>query len=188
MARWVCELSNVYRHDTRGSRNQTSRSFEELSQDVRNLESSIQMQVSEMQTPRTGFAYDPQAIVAMRNLEAAVGTAADSINRASANHHFDIPQSVSSVFTGRDPLLRELRDLIVPPRGITRDQQRRLVVHGLGGSGKTQLCCKFAEDNRDRYVKVFQTHSSFHTILCIPHFASVRHTKCFPTASGGCSG
>ncbi len=28
--------------------------------------------------------------------------------------------------------------------------QKRFVVYGTGGSGKTQFCCKFAQDNQDR--------------------------------------
>ena len=31
--------------------------------------------------------------------------------------------------------------------------QKRFVVFGLGGSGKTQFCCKFASDNKQRYSK-----------------------------------
>ena len=67
------------------------------------------------------------------------------------NEFFDIPQSVSSIYTGRDSLLHELGDILIqPPGGLPQQQQRRFVIHGLGGSGKTQFCCKFAEDNRDR--------------------------------------
>ena len=29
--------------------------------------------------------------------------------------------------------------------------QKRYVLHGLGGSGKTQICLKFAQDHRERY-------------------------------------
>lgn len=28
--------------------------------------------------------------------------------------------------------------------------QKRYVIYGLGGSGKTEFCCKFAQDNREQ--------------------------------------
>ncbi|KAJ5715296.1 tetratricopeptide repeat domain-containing protein [Penicillium malachiteum] len=35
--------------------------------------------------------------------------------------------------------------------------QFRFVIHGLGGSGKTQFCSKFAEMNRERYLDTKHT-------------------------------
>jgi nucleoside-triphosphatase THEP1 len=38
-----------------------------------------------------------------------------------------------------------------PERGRAPDAiQKRFVICGIAGSGKTQFCCKFAEDNRDQ--------------------------------------
>ncbi|MCJ1244074.1 hypothetical protein MMC30_001271 [Trapelia coarctata] len=34
-------------------------------------------------------------------------------------------------------------------------QQRRFIIYGIGGSGKTQFCCKFAQDHRERFWGVF---------------------------------
>jgi GTPase SAR1 family protein len=31
---------------------------------------------------------------------------------------------------------------------IAKAEQKRFVVYGLGGAGKTQFCSKFAQDNR----------------------------------------
>lgn len=58
---------------------------------------------------------------------------------ASSNKHFDIPQAVSSIFTGREHQLEELRAAFLSPlpEGEGR-MQKRFVISGLGGSGKTQ--------------------------------------------------
>ena len=65
-----------------------------------------------------------------------------------ANVHFMTPQSVSNLFVGREFELSQLKQDLKgrgPAEGTTR-----VVVHGLNGSGKTQFCCKFAQDNRSR--------------------------------------
>ncbi|CAG8058898.1 unnamed protein product [Penicillium salamii] len=78
----------------------------------------------------------------------------DSANAVASlvrlNKHFYMPQNVSSYYTGRQRQLEELKTTL----GVLKSQerqhhQRRFVVHGLGGSGKTQFCCKFAQDNRE---------------------------------------
>ncbi|KAK1750460.1 hypothetical protein QBC47DRAFT_426219 [Echria macrotheca] len=77
------------------------------------------------------------------------------------NAYFDIPQPVSSVYTGREALHEEVKTLLLPNPGDTnRRFQRRLVLHGLPGSGKTQFCCKFAQDNRERFWGVFWLDAS----------------------------
>ena len=69
------------------------------------------------------------------------------------NRHFHIPQAVSSIFTGREDISRTVghslfaEDIDQSPR-----QQRRFIIHGIGGSGKSQFCSKFAQDHRERSV------------------------------------
>ncbi|KAL2845384.1 tetratricopeptide repeat domain-containing protein [Aspergillus pseudodeflectus] len=65
------------------------------------------------------------------------------------NKHFYIPQNVMSYYTGREKQLSELEQML-----------DRFVIHGLGGSGKTQFCCKFAQDNREHYWAVFWINGS----------------------------
>lgn len=64
----------------------------------------------------------------------------------SCNQHYIVPFSASETYTGRERLARGLQERILAPN----DQQKRFVLYGLGGSGKTQFCLKFAWDNRDR--------------------------------------
>lgn len=66
------------------------------------------------------------------------------------NKFFFIPQVVSSIFTGREGTARSVIDSLLSPIPSVSSQQRRFVIHGIGGSGKTQFCSKFAQDNRDR--------------------------------------
>ncbi|KAK8062506.1 hypothetical protein PG997_014603 [Apiospora hydei] len=82
---------------------------------------------------------------------------------AYVNEHFSLPQAVSSVFIGRDDELSTLK------KGVFRQeeedggggsspkpkQQKRFVVYGLGGAGKSQFCCKWAQNNRHRFWGVF---------------------------------
>jgi hypothetical protein len=47
-------------------------------------------------------------------------------------------------------------------------QQTRFVLHGLGGSGKTQLCLKFAKEHREKYVtKAFECWRIFEYSLMV---------------------
>lgn len=72
-----------------------------------------------------------------------------------ANEHFDIPKPVDPFYTGREEYARRLRNWLSP--GLDRKscgtskmqmEQKRFVIYGLPGAGKTQFCSKFAQDNR----------------------------------------
>ncbi|KJX99942.1 hypothetical protein TI39_contig346g00004 [Zymoseptoria brevis] len=70
------------------------------------------------------------------------------------NEHFDTPQAVSSIFTGFVTQLESLhRSLFEEPQSTT--SQKRFVIHGPPGSGKTEFCCKFASENKHRFWGVF---------------------------------
>ncbi|KAH7313318.1 tetratricopeptide repeat domain-containing protein [Stachybotrys elegans] len=157
-------LTTIVFHDVGTSQDSSTKSFKSLSQDVQNLDSSIQLQIADLRDSMhtaDSYHYDRPALAALEELQESVNFAARTISSASTNHHFDVPQSVSSIFTGREPLLRQLRDIFLPRKGTQGDQfQRRFIIHGLGGSGKTQFCCKFAQDNRDSFWGVFWIDAS----------------------------
>ena len=68
------------------------------------------------------------------------------------NKHFELPFDVSTYFTGRDDINRELRKNCLPSKDpLAGSPQKRFVLYGLGGSGKTQMALKFASDHRERY-------------------------------------
>lgn len=64
----------------------------------------------------------------------------------------NIPRPASKNFTGRETLLKQLEDCLVPKRGAkgeVKDARRTVfVLCGLGGAGKTQVSLKFAETHK----------------------------------------
>ncbi|OCL06656.1 tetratricopeptide repeat domain-containing protein [Glonium stellatum] len=90
------------------------------------------------------------------NLRSSINSAQAVASLTSLNEHFDLPQTVSSIFTGRDLQLKELKHMLDVATPQQHGQsQKRFVIHGLGGSGKTQFCCKFAQDNRKHFWGIF---------------------------------
>ncbi|KAI4221929.1 MAG: hypothetical protein L6R40_008609 [Gallowayella cf. fulva] len=77
------------------------------------------------------------------------------------NKYFEVPRNPSSVFTGREEICEQLH-ACCSPSGKTniQRQQKRFVIHGLGGSGKTQVCLKFAEDHREEFWGIFWMDAS----------------------------
>lgn len=69
------------------------------------------------------------------------------------NKFYEVPHNVSSIFTGRDDISGRLRAKCLPSESAIRQkEQKRFVLYGLGGIGKTQICLKFAQDHQERYV------------------------------------
>ncbi|KAI9148372.1 Kinesin light chain 1 [Paramyrothecium foliicola] len=149
----------------------TAQSLGDISEDLQNLSNKFDSQITVLRQDiksADGFHYDKTALAALVDLREAVISVAATVKSASTNHYFDIPQSVRSIYTGREALLEELRQLFVPSQGTTRQQsQKRFVIYGLGGSGKTQFCCKFAEDYRESFWGVFYVDAS--TIERVKH-------------------
>ena len=84
------------------------------------------------------------------------------------NKFFFIPQVVSSIFTGREDAASIVAESLLAGGGSTSSRhQRRFVIHGIGGSGKTQFCSKFAQDHRERCVEISQ-HNRGRTIDSLP--------------------
>lgn len=113
----------------------------------------------------------------LRKLNEAISSAAGVLSR-TGNRHFDVPQPLSSVYTGRQSLLEELKNTFFPGTPEPTPLQRRFVVNGIGGSGKTQFCSKFAELNRQRFWGVFwidmrSAESTKKTLSTIANIAEV---------------
>jgi len=72
---------------------------------------------------------------------------------ASYNEYYCIPYNLTPIFTGRGDVIQKLHDRCLPPkREDSLTEQKRFVLYGLGGSGKTQICLKFAQEYRERYA------------------------------------
>lgn len=66
------------------------------------------------------------------------------------NEYFNIPQPVDSNYIGREDKAAKLADLFFSHVPGQSEEQKRFVIYGVGGSGKTQFCCKFAQDHQQR--------------------------------------
>lgn len=66
--------------------------------------------------------------------------------------HFHVPESASSIFVGHKDLLKALQHTFFPNGSATdRPSHKSFVIFGMGGCGKTELCSKFAMENRQQY-------------------------------------
>lgn len=71
------------------------------------------------------------------------------------NEHFNIPGSVDPFYTGREDEAKTLSEWMFldnvqvdASAAHQTTNQKCFVVCGVGGSGKTQFCSKFAQDHR----------------------------------------
>ncbi|KAA6413838.1 MAG: hypothetical protein FRX48_02200 [Lasallia pustulata] len=141
-------ITTSYTRGIQTTADQTNRSIDELTGNVRALDLSLQNQIDTLKP----LIQSPDVY----NLRSSVQSASAIASLASPNKHFDIPQTVSSIFTGREASLQELKNTLTTPRSPgQRQTQKRLIIYGLGGSGKTQFCCKFAQENRMNFWAIF---------------------------------
>ena len=67
------------------------------------------------------------------------------------NKHYIVPRCSSNYFTGRQVYSDMLKDKYTSGRRLSQKRENKVfVVYGLGGSGKTQFCLRYAEDHRTR--------------------------------------
>ncbi|KAI4161334.1 MAG: hypothetical protein LQ342_005001 [Letrouitia transgressa] len=89
------------------------------------------------------------------------GNSLPSSPSSFSNKYFEVPRNASSVFTGREEIYGQLQARCLPSSTLNlRGQQKRYVVYGLGGSGKTQICLKFVEEYREEFWGVFWVDAS----------------------------
>lgn len=90
----------------------------------------------------------------MVNMETGQMTAKQEHVNISKNVHWKVPYSVNPHFVGRQSLLKRVElTLVQPPDENTSEQmQRRLVISGMGGQGKSEICLKIANLVRQEYV------------------------------------
>lgn len=96
---------------------------------------------------------DIASLSRISQLHNSVRSVAAAVSVTTPNIFFDVPQPVSSFYTGRTIFLEKLHNIIFASVLTEPTQnQPRFVIYGVGGSGKTQFCSKFAEKNRARCV------------------------------------
>lgn len=73
------------------------------------------------------------------------------IDLALQNEHFNPPCNVSLDFIGQEETMEALQKAFNPEeQSSSTKQQKRFVIYGIGGSGKTQISAKYAQTNRKR--------------------------------------
>ncbi|MCJ1388283.1 hypothetical protein MMC18_001128 [Xylographa bjoerkii] len=138
---------------TRCSQSTSIESFSELSSRIQGLGADLQSAVDLLQASIE--------LSAEKTLVHALRSAQKIVPLASLNEYFYVPQTVSSIFTGRKNDLDILkRAFQTSTPGKELHAQKRFVVYGLPGSGKTQFCCKFASDNKQCFWGVFWIDAS----------------------------
>ncbi|KAI1211995.1 TPR-like protein [Annulohypoxylon truncatum] len=85
-----------------------------------------------------------------------LGTIVKEVDRAleiePRNVHWLVPRSVNSMFTGRRNLITKIKKVLVSPAPRA---QRRFVLTGMGGQGKSEVCLKVADELREQFWGVF---------------------------------
>lgn len=77
----------------------------------------------------------------------------DSDKLIDINEWYIVPRCSSNYFTGREMHAELLKNKFGPAQTQpSRQKNQVFVIYGLGGSGKTQFCLKYVEDNRSRYA------------------------------------
>ena len=68
----------------------------------------------------------------------------------SGNVHWIVPKITNTLFTGREDILEKLDRSIGPQSDLSQknEHQKRFVIIGDGGIGKSEVCLKFANDHR----------------------------------------
>ena len=68
------------------------------------------------------------------------------------NVHWMIPRGINSLFTGRSDLLSRIQRALHSELISAAQYQRRFVITGLGGQGKSEICLQIASLMKQKYV------------------------------------
>lgn len=66
--------------------------------------------------------------------------------------HWIVPRPVNDLFTGRSELILRIQKAIRYDQTSSLDNQKRFVITGMGGQGKSEICLKVASQMREEYV------------------------------------
>jgi len=68
------------------------------------------------------------------------------------NTHWMVPRAVNNLFTGRAELLARIQQALHIDITYKPAKQRRFVITGLGGQGKSEVCLQVASFMQEEYV------------------------------------
>ncbi|EFE31879.1 uncharacterized protein ARB_01132 [Trichophyton benhamiae CBS 112371] len=143
----------------------------QMSKDLRSLDQDFKTQIMSLERRiqlSDGIGTEPDQediskLSRIKQFRSSVRSVAAAVSITTPNKFFDVPQPVSSFYTGRTMYLEQLQNILFSPVTLgLAPKQLRFVIYGIGGSGKTQFCSKFAEQNRDCFWGVFWIDASSH--------------------------
>ncbi|KAF4628455.1 hypothetical protein G7Y89_g9692 [Cudoniella acicularis] len=120
-----------------------------LSAEARSYASRLQYQIV-LVSPKLGGADKYSTAVLRKAVAAATGVTMHV--PISFNKHFAIGRSVKSFYTGRETQMAKIETAF---EDTACNSQKRFVIYGIGGSGKTELALKYAESYQQKYWGVF---------------------------------
>ncbi|KAM0130833.1 hypothetical protein ACHAO1_007614 [Botrytis cinerea] len=71
------------------------------------------------------------------------------------NVHWMVPRTINPLFTGRNELLHRIQEAIHYDSTSDLNKQKRFVITGLGGQGKSELCLQIANQMRKEFWGIF---------------------------------
>ncbi|TVY40129.1 Nephrocystin [Lachnellula subtilissima] len=97
--------------------------------------------------------------------------------RPQSKHFYPPPQSTTD-FIGREDIFSILHNaLFSTDPAKSPNKQRRFVVYGMGGCGKTQLCSKFARENQKQFQSSSEQPDYRYWAVFTIHAASIETAK-----------
>ncbi|KAH7408158.1 hypothetical protein DE146DRAFT_776467, partial [Phaeosphaeria sp. MPI-PUGE-AT-0046c] len=97
------------------------------------------------------YEHDAQKVIADRFLPKVLAAAIGP----SKNVHWTVPRNVNSLFTGRSAIVKRMRSTLSSNEGSQVQGQRRFVIIGMGGQGKSELCLRVAHADSFRFWGIF---------------------------------
>src|SRR5277367_2680828 len=95
----------------------------------------------------------------MKHSHSGTGTDYLALDAVAANYaepagnvHWMVPRTVNSLFTGRSQLLDRIQSAFRVDNASGTKGQKRFVITGLGGQGKSEICLKVATLMREECV------------------------------------
>jgi len=153
-----------FRYSARERHEDNKAQLDTLSTLVKGLESRLEQMHDPLLPPyersvaSTYLDFNSSSLSVLHQIELSINNIGQNITRVDTvtNKHFDTPKPVDPFYTGREAKAEMLKEWLLPESGKApgklQSEQKRFVIYGVGGAGKTQFCCKFAEDNRERLV------------------------------------
>jgi len=76
----------------------------------------------------------------------------DTTSTPHSNVHYKVPRTVNRLFTGRAELLARIIKTLRSNRPFYTSRQKRFVIIGLGGQGKSKSCLQVTDLIKDEYI------------------------------------